>query len=406
MSFDFDTWVDRRHTASVKWDRYRGRDVLPLWVADMDFPSPPAVLQALHQRVDHGVFGYSVAPAELTEVTIELLRREYRWSVDPSWIIWLPGLVAGIHLSCRAVGQAGDEIITTTPIYPPFLTAPVLSERALVTVPLKPPAAGAADLAEQRRTAGPGTPSGDRWEMDLERIAAAITPRTRVMLLCNPHNPAGRIFTRAELEALAQVCLEHELVLCSDEIHCQLLLEPDRVHVPAATLSSEVAARTITLLAPSKTYNIAGLGCSLAIIPDPGLRRRFERVRSGIVPWVNLLGYTAALAAYRDGGAWLAALGDYLRGNCDLVVDEIGRMPGLRVTRPEATYLAWVDARGLGIADPTVYFEEHGVGLSDGREFGTPGFVRLNFGCPRSLLREALSRMAGATARLRDGGPR
>jgi cysteine-S-conjugate beta-lyase len=399
MSFDFDTWVDRRHTASVKWDKYRGRDVLPLWVADMDFPSPPAVLAALHQRVDHGLFGYSAAPEELIEVTLALLHREYGWTVDPAWIIWLPGLVSGIHLCCRAVGQAGDEIITTIPIYPPFLTAPVLSERTLVTVPLTPPEDHPGDHPRD----DPRDHPRNHWEMDFDRIAAAVTPRTRVMLLCNPHNPVGRIFTRSELEALARLCLEHDLVLCSDEIHCQLLLDADRPHLPAATLGPEVAARTITLLAPSKTYNIAGLGCSFAVIPDAGLRRRFERVRSGIVPWVNLLGYTAALAAYRDGQAWLAALCDYLRGNRDLVVDEIARMPGLRAARPEATYLAWIDARGLGVADPAAHFEEHGVGLSDGREFGTPGFVRLNFGCPRSLLREAMNRMARAAARPRDG---
>jgi cystathionine beta-lyase len=390
MSFDFDTRVDRRNTASVKWDKYRGRDVIPLWVADMDFASPPAVLAALHERVDHAVFGYSSAPPELLETTIALLQREYAWKVDPAWILWLPGLVSGIHLCCRAIGQPGDEVVTTIPIYPPFLTAPVLSERTLVTVPLAPPSERPAN----------------RWEMDCERIAAAVTPQTRLMLLCNPHNPAGRIFTRPELEALARVCLQHDLVLCSDEIHCQLLLDEGRPHVPAATLSSELAARTITLLAPSKTYNIAGLGCSLAVIPDDGLRRRFERARSGIVPWVNLLGYTAALAAYRDGGAWLAALLDYLGGNRDLVVEEIARMPGLVATRPEATYLAWIDARGLGVADPVAYFEQHGVGLSDGREFGTPGFVRLNFGCPRHLLCEALDRMARAVGRLSDGGPR
>jgi len=413
MRFDFDTCVDRRHTASIKWDKYGGRDVLPLWVADMDFPSPPAVLDALHRRVDHAIFGYSAAPAELVEVTIDLLRREYGWKVDPDWIVWLPGLVAGIHLSCRAVGQPGDEVITTIPIYPPFLTAPVLSERTLVTVPLTPPRDDPGDLQQDRligstphqTTAAKNASSHNRWEMDIERIAATITSRSRVLLLCNPHNPVGRIFTRPELEALAHLCLEHGLVLCSDEIHCQLLLEPDCHHIPVATLSPAVAARTITLLAPSKTYNIAGLGCSLAVIPDPRLRRQFERVRSGIVPWVNLLGYTAALAAYRDGQAWLIALCEYLRGNRDLVVEEIVRMPGLRVTRPEATYLAWIDARGLGVADPAALFEAHGVGLSDGREFGAPGFLRLNFACPRSLLREALDRMARATTAPRNSDP-
>ena len=218
MSFDFDAPVDRRDTASIKWDKYRGRDVLPLWVADMDFPSPPAVLEALRRRVDHGVFGYTVPPSDLVDVTVEMLLREYGWRVDPAWIVWLPGLVSGIHLSCRAVGQSGDEVITTVPIYPPFLTAPVLSDRTCVTVPL--------------------VQSGDRWEMDFDRLAAAVTPRSRLMLLCNPHNPVGRIFSRAELKTLARLCLERDLVLCSDEIHCLLLLEADCPHIPAATLGN------------------------------------------------------------------------------------------------------------------------------------------------------------------------
>lgn len=383
MSFDFDARIDRHGTGSVKWDKYRGRDILPLWVADMDFPSPPAVLEALHQRVNHGVFGYGDAPAALWDVTAELLQRAYGWRVDPAWLLWLPGLVSGIHLSCRAVGQPGDEVITTVPIYPPFLTAPALSDRICVTVPL--------ELVDSR------------WEFDFDRLAAAITPRTRLMLLCNPHNPVGRVFSRSELETLARMCLEHDLVLCSDEIHCQLVLDADRPHIPTASLGTEIAARTITLLAPSKTYNIAGLGCSLAIIPDATLRQRFDRVRSGIVPHVNVLGYTAALAAYRDGEPWLAELIDYLRASRDLLVAEIARLPGLTTTRPEATYLAWIDARRLGIGNPAAFFEEHGVGLSDGREFGAPGFVRFNFGCPRSLVREALARMARAVSRVEPG---
>ncbi len=386
MGFDFDTPVDRRGTASVKWDKYGGRDIVPLWVADMDFPSPPAVLEALRRRVDHGVFGYGNPPPELLNVTVEMLQRAYGWRVDPAWILWLPGLVSGIHLSCRAVGQPGNEVLTTIPIYPPFLTAPVLSDRTCVT----------AELVQ----------AGGRWEIDFDRLAAAITPRCRMLLLCNPHNPVGRIFSRRELEALAHLCLEHDLVLCSDEIHCQLLLDADRPHIPAAALGSEIAARTITLMAPSKTYNIAGLGCSLAIIPDAALRQRFERVRSGIVPHVNVLGYVATLAAYRSGEAWLAALLDYLRANRDLLVAEIARLPGLATTRPEATYLAWIDARGLGIADPAAFFETHGVGLSDGREFGAPGFVRFNFGCPRSLVREAIARMARAVSLAESGTDR
>ncbi len=381
--FDFETVIERRGTASAKWERYRGRDVLPLWVADMDFRSPPAVLDALRRRVDHGIFGYPVAPDALVDVVREMLERDYGWRIDPVWIVWLPGLVTGINLCCRAVGTSGDEVLSTTPIYPPFLTAPRFSDRTVTRVPM--------------------VCAADRWVMDLERIAAAVTPRTRLMLLCNPHNPAGRIFGRDELTQLARICAEHDLVICSDEIHCELLLDEGKPHIPIATLGPDVAARTITLLAPSKTYNIAGLGCSLAVISDAGLRQRFQNEARGIVPGVNVLGYEAALAAYRDGRAWREALLTTLRAHRDQVVASVAAMPGLEMAVPEATYLAWIDARGLGVASPARFFEQHGVGLSDGVDFGVPGFVRLNFGCPRGLLLEALDRMARATA-ARTGG--
>jgi cystathionine beta-lyase len=195
---------------------------------------------------------------------------------------------------------------------------------------------------------------------------------------------------------LADICERREMVICSDEIHCDLILDPNRRHQPTAGLDPAVAARTITLMAPSKTFNLPGLGCSFAIISDDALRRRFRHVMAGIVPYVNLLGYTAALAAYRDGDNWLAALLDYLRGNRDLVQETVNALPGLSMTSVEATYLAWIDARNLGVSDPAAFFEEAGVGLSDGAEFASPGFMRLNFGCPRPLLRRALEGMARA----------
>jgi cystathionine beta-lyase len=381
--FDFDRIVDRGGSGSLKWDRYAGRDVLPLWVADMDFTAPPAVLAALQQRVDHGVFGYTHAPDELVEVILARLWERHRWRVEAEALVWLPGLVVGLNVACRAVGEEGSEVLSMTPIYPPFLSAPKLSGRKLVTVPMMQ--------------------EGAQWLIDFEAMEAAITPASRLLLLCSPQNPTGRVFSKEELGQLAEFCQRHDLILCSDEIHADLVLEADCDHLPTASLDAEIAARTITLMAPSKTFNLPGLNCAFAIITDASLRRRFQRAMAGIVPYVNLFGYVGALAAYRDSDDWHAALLDYLRGNRTLVMDALGTMPGLQATCGEATYLTWIDARSTGLDDPAKFFEEAGVGLSDGAEFDAPGFLRLNFGCPRSLLEQGLERMARAANDLARG---
>lgn len=373
---DFDTVIDRGNTASLKWDKYGDADILPLWVAELDFRSPPAVIEALKARVDHGIFGYTHPPAALVEEVQRMLESKYRWTVQSDWIVWLPGLVPALNAACRAVGAPGEAVITTVPVYPPFLKAPALSGRRRITVPMI------------RRP--------DRWQFDPEGFEGALSADTRLFLFCHPYNPLGRAFSRSELETIARICRRHELVICSDEIHCDLILQPERVHIPTATLDPDIADRTITLMAPSKTYNIPGLGCSFAVISNAGLRRRFKQAMEGIVPNVNLLGFTAALAAYRHGEPWRRSLIAYLRENKARVLESIGRMPGLDTTDVEATFLAWIDARDTGIPDPAKFFETAGVGLSDGAEFGGPGFVRLNFGCPRPILKEALRRMETA----------
>jgi cystathionine beta-lyase len=375
-SFDFDTQVDRQNTASVKWDRYKGKDILPLWVADMDFPAPPAVLSALSRHVAHGVFGYTCPSEDLTETVLAMLQAEHRWEVRPDWIVWLPGLVTGINVACRAVGNPGDSVMTCTPVYPPFLFAPAQGGRTLVRVP--------------------HSSDGKRYAFDFDAIEKAITPETKLFLLCNPQNPTGRVFSQDELLKLTEICLRRGVAICSDEIHCGLILDPDKQHVSLAALDEAIAARTITLLAPSKTYNIPGLGCSFAVIPDHELRSSFRKTMEGIVPHVNTLGYTAAIAAYRDSEDWRLALVDYLRGNRDLVEAFVSQTPGLSMPHVEATYLAWIDCRKLPVEKPAAFFEEAGVGLSSGRDFGAEGFVRLNFGCSRSLLVCALERMEKA----------
>ena len=382
MTFDFDTVPDRRGTDSQKWQKYAGRDVLPLWVADMDFPAPPAVLDALHRRVDHGVFGYARPVPSTISAVVDAMAARYGWTIDPAWLVWLPGLVVGLNVTAQAFAEPGDEVLCTTPVYPPFLTAPKNSGRVARAVPL------ALDRAALR------------WTIDWEALERAVTPRTKLFFLCNPHNPVACVFRRDELVRLAEFCLRHNLVLCSDEIHCDLILDPALPHIPTGTLGAEIARRAITLMAPSKTYNLPGFGTSLAIIPDPSLRDHFVRATAGIVAEVNCLGYTACEAAYRDSEPWRQALLAYLRGNRDFLLDFVAReLPGVTIEAPiEATYLAWLNVEQLGLAHPVAQFEAHGVGLSDGAFFGAPRgrYVRLNFGCPRATLAEALRRMKSA----------
>lgn len=376
----FDQLVDRRGTASLKWEKY-GPGVLPMWVADMDFPSPPAVIQAIIERAEHGVYGYTLPPAALADAVISWLDRRYGWQIEPAWLVWLPGLVCGLNVVCRAVGNANDAVLTLTPIYPPFLSAPQNQQRILQTCPM---------------TIAEGKPC-----IDFSCLENTVTSKTKLFLFCNPHNPCGRVFNRQELELTAEFCLRHDVIICSDEVHCDLILDADKHHIPLASLDPEIARRTITLMAPSKTFNLPGLGLSFAVISDAELRRHFKRAMEGIVPWPNLFGYAAALAAYRNGERWLEELLAYLRGNRDLLIRRISAMPALSCFPPEATYLAWIDARSLPVEDPHAFFLKAGVGLSDGVDFGAPRFLRMNFGCPRKLLEEALQSMAAALKELR-----
>jgi len=380
MKFDFDRVLDRRNTGCLKWDKYKGRDVLPLWVADMDFQAPPAVLDALHKRVDHGVFGYAVPGDELVAVIVARLWEKYRWKIQPSWIIWLPGLVPALNAACRAVGDDADEVLTFTPVYPPFLTAPELSRRKLKTIPL-------------RR-------ENDLYTFDVERFETEISPRSRLLLLCSPHNPVGRRYGRRELASIADICIRRNIVICSDEVHCDLILDGGE-HVPTATLSEEIASKTVTLMSASKTFNLPGLNCAFAVIADDRLRKTFIDNRLEIIPNTNALGYAACLAAYRDCEDWRIELIDYLRGNRDITHKFINEeIPLLSMDNVEATYLAWIDARMLGVPAPVRFFEKAGVGLSDGRDFHAESYVRLNFGCPRETLLEALDRMKRAVSEL------
>ena len=381
MTFDFNTVIERRGTDSQKWQKYAGRDVLPLWVADMDFKSSPAIIAALQERVATGLFGYARPVKSTVDAFVNALDQRYGWRIDPSWLVWLPGLVVGLNLTAQAFAEAGEEILTLTPVYPPFMSAPKNSGRVSTQVPFKL------------------NPAERRWEIDWDALEKAVTPKTRLFFLCNPHNPIARVWRREELAKLGEFCVRHNLVLCSDEIHCDLILD-QLPHIPTALLGPEVAKRTVTLMAPSKTYNIPGMGTSIAIIPDPQLRAKFVRAAAGVMAEVTGLGYVACETAYRDSEPWRQALLAYLRGNRDFLLDYVKReLPGVFVEAPiEATYLAWLNVSALKLADPIAHFEAHGVGLSDGAFFGVPrgSHVRLNFGCPRATLAEALLRLKRA----------
>lgn len=380
MTYTFDDCIDRRSTESVKWQLFEP-DVLPMWVADMDFRAPQPVIDALQARVAHGVFGYPMEPAELTELLVERLQRLYGWVVQPDEIVYLPGVVTGFNLMGHAFVGAGGGVLLQTPVYHPFFgVAP--NVRGIQQE---------SELVQQ--------PDGS-YAINWDDFEGAITEQTKMFLLCNPHNPVGRVFLQDELERVAEICLRRDLIICSDEIHADFIYNGHR-HIPIASLSPEIASRTVTLMAPSKTFNIAGLECSFAVIQNKELRARVEASRMGLVPHVNVLGSVAATAAYRDGQPWLDEMLAYLWGNVETMAAFVEReLPGVRMCKPEGTYLAWLDCRETGLTgDLCQFFIKNGrVAFNNGAMFGKggQGFVRLNFGCPRSMLVDGLQRMKTA----------
>lgn len=379
MNYDFTTCPSRSGTGSLKWERYAGRDIVPMWVADMDFLSAPEIIEALRRRADHGVFGYTLPPATTVEAAALYLRERHGATVTPDQIVWFPGLVPALNVACRAFAEPGEEVLTCTPVYPPFLSAPVNSGIGLRTVEL--------------------APGRDGWEIDFDALESAVTPATRMFMLCNPHNPVGRIFPESTVARIADFCRRHDLVLVSDEIHCDLLLD-DLPHTSGLKFAGGDGPRTVAMFAPSKTFNLAGLACAFLVIPDAATRAAFQRAARGIITEINAFGYAGCEAALRHGWDWHRRLLPVLRGNRDRLEQFIAAsLPGIRMSHIEATYLAWLDVRGLGLEQPARFFEDHGVGLSDGIPFGAPrGFLRLNFGCPSGQLEEALHRMAAAVS--------
>ena len=346
-SYDFDRPIDRRGTSATKWHKYADRDVLPFWVADMEFAAPPFVLDAVRARLDHGVLGYTDVPESLVEAFIGWAAQRYDWVIEPEWLVWLSGVVPGLNLTARAVAETGGEVLIPTPVYYPFLNVPQHAGQRAVAVPM---------------VRGGGAAATSRWEMDFDALTAAVNARSRLLLLCNPQNPTGRVYDRSELATLVDFCNRHDVTLCSDEIHCPLVLSGE--HVPIAALDTELAQRCVTLHAPNKAYNLPGLGCAVAVIPNAQLRGRFRRARAGLVGNPGPLAYAAAEAAYRDESSWLEALLTYLRGNRDAVAE----VAGARMSPVEATYLAWIDLTAIRRWRdmPAPISRAYGLGLSDG----------------------------------------
>ncbi len=381
----FDKVIDRKNTSSEKWDKYKGRDIIPMWVADSDFETAPEIVEALQQRVVQGVFGYSEQPTTGVQDAIQShLKSQYGWQIDKSWIVPLPSLVSGLSLSCLMTDTEGDGVVVPQTIYPPFKYGVDNNKRQKIEVPMRL-----------------DTSSGvERWVLDLDAFEKAITPQTKLLLFCNPHNPAGTVYTKEELEKIHNICKRYDLLICSDEIHCDLVLDDNKKHIPLAMLNDDAANRSITLMAASKTFNVAGLGFGFAIIPSDTLRDKFKVLVRQRMPDINILAQTATEAAFKHGENWRLEQIEYLRENRDYLMQEINAIEGMKMYPLEATFLAWIDVSGLDLDDPEIFFEEAGVGISAGKYFGDNDFIRLNFACRRSLLEEAVGRIKKAIATL------
>ena len=377
-SFDV-TVKAMREKNCMKWTHYEG-DVLPLWVADMDFPPADVITQALTERARSGNLGYPTGYATgepgLRGALKTWLSERHGWQVAEDDIMPVHGIVPGLYLGALACASAGERVLLQTPIYPPFISAVNDTGRVAQYSPL--------------------VWSGSRWEMDLDGLEATITPETRLLMICNPHNPTGRVFERGELEALADIVLRHRLWVVSDELHSDLVY-PGQQHIPFASLSDEIAERTITLLGPTKTFNIAGLKIGFIIAQNAALRDRLKRVGAGLVTPPNVMAQSAAKAAYTEGGAWLSGALEYLQSNRDRVTKFAETyLPEGRYQAPEGTYLAWLELNTLNLGE-SLYDKllACGVGLNEGPPYGPggAGFARLNFATSAAIVDEALERL-------------
>ncbi len=375
LAMRYEPPIDRTGMDSSKWEKYAGRDILPFWVADMDLPTAPFVLDAIQERLTHQILGYAVPPDAAGGAFVDWLQRRYRWRVSEEWLVWLPGVVPGFNVAAQAAAGHPErtELLIPIPAYPPFLKVPETVGLRGVLAPLV---------------------RGERWEMDFDELRSAVSRRTAAFMLCNPQNPTGRVYEAAELASLAELILASDTVLVSDEIHCPIILAPASRHVPIASLDEALAQRSISLFASTKGYNYPGLGVAVAVIPNAALRERFEAfAKSGLVSGMSPLAYAAATAAFADTSDWLDERNAFLAENAAVLQRAVCGIDGIRTTAVEGTCLTWLDVSALGLADPAAHFEAAGLGLSDGADFAAPGFLRFNFGCPRSLLVRGIERL-------------
>ncbi|HOO67449.1 MAG: PatB family C-S lyase [Bacteroidales bacterium] len=386
MIYNFDEAPVRENTDCLKYDRREevfGRaDVIPMWIADMDFATPPFIIEALRERLNHEILGYSFRPDGYFESFITWVAALHGWEIQREWIEFSPGVVPALNICTHAYTSPGDEIIIQPPVYPPFYGAVSDHGRRLVFNPLIETDKG--------------------YLMDLEGLRRVITPKTRMLILSNPHNPVGRVWTRDELSELAEICHEKGIVVLSDEIHSDLTM-PGVKHVPLASVSEKAAMMTVTCMAPSKTFNLAGLSTSSMIISDPDLMKQYRATLVGLhLHLGNIFGNVASEAAYTGGREWLDQLMQYVEENVDLVMNFCrDRLPVIRPLRPEATYMIWLDCRAMGMSGTGLnrFFVDHaGVGMNEGSRFGPggEGFMRMNLACPRATVQKALEQIENA----------
>ena len=378
MLFNFDAPVNRRNSDSIRWDRYAGDDVLPLWVADMDFQSPPCVMDALTERVQHGVFGYTHAPDSLRKVIARYIAAHYNWEVDPDWIVILPSVVSGLYTAVRQLTTPMEHILVPQPVYHHLRLPCSEGPRPYTEIPL--------------------ALENNRWVLPWQTLDSFCQANTKMALLCNPQNPGGTVYTESELLQFADFCEAHDLLICSDEIHAGLVLDNHARHIPIASLHPHISMRSVTLMSLNKVFNFPGIGLAWAIAENPRLRAAMQTDLHRTIAEPGLMAYTATMAALHDGEAWRQSLLQYLRGNRDYIVGRIQAMPPLTVAKTEASYLAWIDCSALKCPDPHGLFLEFGLALSPGAQFNAPQFVRLNFGTQRAVLEQAMDRMALALA--------
>ncbi|OWS71117.1 MalY/PatB family protein [Polynucleobacter campilacus] len=370
MAFDFDTPTNRLETDSIRWDSFNSQQVLPLWVADMDFQSPPCVIKALSNRVQQGIFGYTHSPHQMNAMIADYLKEQYQWEVDPDWIVILPSVVSGLYTTVQQLTSSDESVLIPNPVYHHLRLACSSANRLFQEMPL--------ELKKER------------WVLPNNQLQDLVKAKTKLALFCNPQNPGSTVFTREELKEFGNFCIQNHLWICSDEIHAGLVLEEDKKHIPLASISKEISEKTITLMSLNKTFNFPGIGLAWAVAENPTLRKAIQVGLHQTIAPPSLLAYTVTMAAIKEGEPWRLELIEYLRSNRDLIHEKINGIKGLSIDKMEGSYLAWIDCTNLNHQNPYQLFLDNGLATSPGSQFNREKFVRLNFGTQRARLNQAL----------------